>query len=165
MAADEASRFGAKFASLNNLIDTFHSSLVFVPLTRHDPSSISLFGTILTTHTIAYVATIQLHSIFPSNPHSRQKALNAAHACVTILRQVDMSTVAHVNPILGSCWTSVCQILIDEIRSIRHERNYALGGALQSISEEETVRMLEKVFSTMAIFSIDSPLIGESMNE
>ncbi|KAE9400608.1 hypothetical protein BT96DRAFT_975287 [Gymnopus androsaceus JB14] len=168
MAADDASRFGASFSSLDNLIDTFQGSLVLLPLDQHNPSFTSSFGTVLVTHTIAYLSTIQLHSLFIStHSHSRQKALNAARACVTILRQVDMSTVAHVNPILGSCWTSVCQVLIDEIQSMRNARNYGhdLGGTLQGVSEEEMVGMLEKVFATMAVFSMDCPLIGYQLSK
>ncbi|KAE9404348.1 hypothetical protein BT96DRAFT_955643 [Gymnopus androsaceus JB14] len=168
MAADDASRFGAAFSSLDNLIDTFQGSLDLIPLDQRNPSSTSSFGTILVTHNIAYLSTIQLHSIFISTrSHSRQKALNAARACVILLRQVDMNIVAHVNPILGSCWTSVCQILIDEIQSMRNARNHRrdLGDTSQGMSEEEMVGMLEKMFATMAVFSINSPLIGYQLTK
>ncbi|KAJ3775128.1 Zn(2)-Cys(6) binuclear cluster domain-containing protein [Lentinula raphanica] len=181
MGADEASRFGATFTSLANLIDNFQSSLAFLPLNQHTHE----FGMIMTTHSLAYTATIQLHSAFiNTNPHSRNKALMAARACVSILRQVDMSMSPHINAILSSCWTSVCQVLIDEIRRIRR-RNAATGGAgiagssrlsparaggwssdhgeggVQGIEDEiQLVGMLEKVFATMAIFSMESALIG-----
>ncbi|KAF8832107.1 hypothetical protein HHX47_DHR1000886 [Lentinula edodes] len=186
MNADEASRFGATFSSLNNLIDNFQSSLGFLPLNQHASSSYE-FGTILTTHTLAYTATIQLHSVFiNNNSHSRRKALSAARACVAILRQVDMSVMLHINAVLGSCWTTVCQVFIDEIKRLRrtstatagvgiaggsrlHSRssrteNWGISeGGLDSISDGEEAQlkgMLEKVFTTMAVFSIESPLIG-----
>ncbi|KAJ3919676.1 Zn(2)-Cys(6) binuclear cluster domain-containing protein [Lentinula edodes] len=186
MNADEASRFGATFSSLNNLIDNFQSSLGFLPLNQHASSSYE-FGTILTTHTLAYTATIQLHSVFiNNNSHSRRKALSAARACVAILRQVDMSVMSHINAVLGSCWTTVCQVFIDEIERLRrtstatagvgiaggsrlHSRssrteNWGISeGGLDSISDGEEAQlkgMLEKVFATMAVFSIESPLIG-----
>ncbi|KAJ3795906.1 Zn(2)-Cys(6) binuclear cluster domain-containing protein [Lentinula aff. detonsa] len=181
MGADEASRFGATFSSLENLINNFQSSLGFLPLNQHTfPYE---FSTILTTHSLAYTATIQLHSVFiNANSHSRSKALSAARACVSILRQVDMRRLSHINAVLSSCWTSVCQVLIDEIRRTRRiiaatggtriasssrlhptrTGSWGLGeGGLQGIEEEmQLVELLEKVFATMAVFSIESPLIG-----
>ncbi|KIK70720.1 hypothetical protein GYMLUDRAFT_254049, partial [Collybiopsis luxurians FD-317 M1] len=175
MGADENSRFGASFASLDHLIDTFQSSLGLIPLNYQSLYSYES-GTILTTHTLAYLATVQLHSVFiATSSHSRRKALAAARACVTILRQVDMSSVSHVNPILGSCWTSVCQVFIDELKRIRKGNRSSLPAAAESwgrtdaynvegdaenFSEEQIVGMLEKVFATMAVFSIESPIIG-----
>ncbi|KAJ3984589.1 Zn(2)-Cys(6) binuclear cluster domain-containing protein [Lentinula detonsa] len=182
MGADEASRFGATFSSLENLINNFQSNLGFLPLNQHTfPYE---FSTILTTHSLAYTATIQLHSVFiNANSHSRSKALSAARACVSILRQVDMRRLSHINAVLSSCWTSVCQVLIDEIRRTRRiiaatggttgiasssrlhptrTGNWGLGeGGLQGTEEEmQLVELLEKVFATMAVFSIESPLIG-----
>ncbi|KAJ4485845.1 Zn(2)-Cys(6) binuclear cluster domain-containing protein [Lentinula aciculospora] len=182
MNADEASRFGASFSSLDNLISNFQSSLGFLPLNQHTSYD---FGTILAAHTLAYCATIQLHSVFiNTNSHSRRTALSATRACVSFLRQVDMSRASHINAVLGSCWTSVCQVLIDEIQRMRRisaatggvgmaaggshlhsarTESWGIGNSgLESSSEDEMqlVGMLEKVFATMAVFSVESPLIG-----
>ncbi|KAF9074797.1 Zn(2)-Cys(6) binuclear cluster domain-containing protein [Rhodocollybia butyracea] len=192
MGADEASRYGANFASHDNLIDAFQNSLDL--LQPVSPSSYE-FGTVLTTRSLAYLATIQLHSVFiPVSPQSRRKALEAARACVMILRQVDLSGIAHVNAILGSCWTSVCQVLVDELKRMRrlgaigHSQGLGLGiggsglhavssenwgraslydieGGLEGVTEEDVVGMLEKVFATMAVFSMDSPLIGYQLSK
>ncbi|KAF5388612.1 hypothetical protein D9757_004640 [Collybiopsis confluens] len=169
MGSEQKSRFGASFASLDHLIETFQSTLSVIPLNHQSPNSYE-FGTHFVTYTLAYVATIQLHSIFIStSSHSRNKALTAARSCITILRQVDMSSVVHINPILGSCWTSICQVLIDELQRVRKLSNSSQAAenwgssaynGIGDLSEEEIVRMLEKVFSTMAVFSVDSPVIG-----
>lgn len=97
-----------------------------------------------------------------------------------------MSVMSHINAVLGSCWTTVCQVFIDEIERLRRTSTTTAGvgiaggsrlhsrssrteswgiseGGLDSISDREEVQlkgMLEKVFATMAVFSIESPLIG-----
>ncbi|KAF9074796.1 hypothetical protein BDP27DRAFT_1399194 [Rhodocollybia butyracea] len=125
------------------------------------------------------------HSVFvPVSPQSRRKALEAARACVMILRQVDLSGVAHVNAILGSCWPNVSSTYTlaekDEKTgrywtwlgiggsSLRYAASsedwrraslYDIEGGSEKVSEEDVVGMLEKGFAIMTVFPMDSPLI------
>jgi len=160
MPVDEANRFAQAFNSLDNLIDTFRLSLFPIDQTH---ASSPLFSTVLLTHTLTHAATIQLHGAFVNdNPRSRTKSLSAAEACVTLLRQVDISNVAQINPLFGSLWTNVCRVFIEELQYRRSVRSGWAGGVANETRQEgELEGMLEKVFATMAVFSLDSPLMSK----
>ncbi|THU85862.1 hypothetical protein K435DRAFT_684747 [Dendrothele bispora CBS 962.96] len=161
MQVEEANRFAGAFASLDRFIDTFHSTLA--PIEQTHISS-PLFGTVLLTHTITHAATIHLHEPFVNeNPRSQSKSLSAAEACVNLLRQIDINSLTQVNPLFGSLWTGVCKVLINEIQHKRALRAGWAGGVPvdNRQQENELAEKLEKVFTTMAVFSLDSPLMSE----
>ncbi|THV06926.1 hypothetical protein K435DRAFT_825738 [Dendrothele bispora CBS 962.96] len=160
MEVEEANRFAGAFASLDSFIDTFRSTLA--PIEQTHISS-PLFGTTLLTHTITHVATIHLHEPFVNeNQRSQSKSLSAAEACVSLLRQIDINSLTQVNPLFGSLWTSVCKVLINEIQYKRALRAGWAGGVPVDTrqQENELAEELEKVFATMALFSLDSPLMN-----
>ncbi|THV00672.1 hypothetical protein K435DRAFT_963936 [Dendrothele bispora CBS 962.96] len=160
MQVEEANRFAGAFASLDRFIDTFHSTLA--PIEQTHISS-PLFGTVLLTHTITHAATIHLHEPFVNeNPRSQSKSLSAAEACVNLLRQIDINSLTQVNPLFGSLWTGVCKVLINEIQHKRALRAGWAGGVPvdNRQQENELAEKLEKVFTTMAVFSLDSPLMN-----
>jgi hypothetical protein len=162
MQPDERSRFAQTFTSLDSLIDNFRSTLFsLLPLSQTRTSS-PLFGTVLLTHTLALSAIINLHSPFVNDDaRSRSKSLSAAEECVELLRQVDMGNVEQVNPLFGCLWMGVCKVFIEAMGA-----GWAAPGSASSAShrqrdQNELADMLEKVFATMAVFSIDSPLMGK----
>ncbi|KAF5344291.1 hypothetical protein D9758_012320 [Tetrapyrgos nigripes] len=159
---EERSHLIQTFTSLDPLIDNFRSTLFTVLPMSRTPTSSPFFGTVLLTHTLAYSATINLHSPFVNDDHrSRSKSLKAAEGCVELLRQVDMGSIEQVNPLLGCLWTGVCKVLIDEISRVKAVgAGWASPASGSSREENELVEMLEKVFATMAVFSIESPLMG-----
>ncbi|KAJ7105905.1 hypothetical protein C8R44DRAFT_806264 [Mycena epipterygia] len=76
----------------------------------------------LVVHTLAHVATIQLHKpLAKDHSFARRKALAAARSVVDILKNTDVPKVGLIDPVLAPLWTSACLVLITEVARRRTE--------------------------------------------
>ncbi|KAF8589685.1 hypothetical protein K439DRAFT_1404641 [Ramaria rubella] len=128
-AARLASSFGASTQNADNFwvefqtIDAAISRLyVNVPRVSTDPlpkpgSPESRVDTsIFVIHSLLHAATIQLHSPFAfKDAASQQKSVAVATLAASLIHDLDLADYAFLDPIMGTCWTSVAEALMREL--------------------------------------------------
>ncbi|KAJ4471947.1 hypothetical protein J3R30DRAFT_3797349, partial [Lentinula aciculospora] len=171
MSSPAAAKFTTNFLELDGVIDRFKTTL----MNSSNSSPNNRNKTMLfTTHLIAHLATIVLHSkvatMAPSNPtldsfpmeasNSGHKRLDAADAIVQLSRQWRTSVNPNPNPFLGSLWLAVGQVLIEEINLVRFLNNGKDSDG--SVRETELRDMLDCIFESAQLPRVYySPLAGK----
>lgn len=75
--------------------------------------------TLIVVHTLIQVAVLQLYQRFAQDdPVTYDKCSAAAKACATITKYISEQDYDYLDPIIGSCWTTVAEWLIREIVNI-----------------------------------------------
>ncbi|KAJ6601627.1 hypothetical protein B0H10DRAFT_1887550 [Mycena sp. CBHHK59/15] len=139
---DQPPPFSDEFSALDGVIAGFKLGL---------PRAAS--RTLLVTHTLAHVATIQLHNPFClGNRASRGRVLTAAHAVVALLGGTDVQALGFVDAIMGTLWTAACQVFITELSRARYS-------SPARATTEELGDSVETLVGAMAVFASDSRLI------
>lgn len=93
-------QFSLQFVVLDNLIDRFTASLLPI----HVSADRFVARDLLCTHTLARVATIQLHRNFsPTEGLAESKELVAAKAASAVLNSVNLAELTYVDPIFAAC--------------------------------------------------------------
>ncbi|KAI0955774.1 hypothetical protein AcV7_006349 [Taiwanofungus camphoratus] len=160
-------QFSLQFVVLDNLIDRFTASLLPI----HVSADRFVARDLLCTHTLARVATIQLHRNFsPTEGLAESKELVAAKAASAVLNSVNLAELTYVDPIFAILWTAVCRTLIGESSRLRiawmsHSQlgDEAAGGhQLRRVEAKhnQVAAALQKVMAAMASFSNTSPLMA-----
>ncbi|KAJ6601623.1 hypothetical protein B0H10DRAFT_2082068, partial [Mycena sp. CBHHK59/15] len=140
---DHPAPFSGEFSALDGVIECFKLGLPRAAASR----------TLLVTHTLAHVATIQLHNPFClGNRASRGRVLTAARAVVTLLGETDVQELGFVDAIMGTLWTAACQAFITELSRARYSPP-------PPVIIEEFGDSVETVIGAMAVFPSDSRLI------
>ncbi|KAJ7726677.1 Zn(2)-Cys(6) binuclear cluster domain-containing protein [Mycena maculata] len=135
-----------EFSKLDGVIEAFKRTL---PRIRPDATQ----PLVLVIHTLAHVATIQLHNPFSmKSSTSRSRAGSAAMAVVTLLRQMNVREFGYIDAIVGTLWTAACQVLTTELSRTR----YSSGGP-QSV--QQLCEAVETLLSAMSVFSEDCRMI------
>jgi len=128
---------------------------------------------VFVTHSLLHAAMIKLHSPFAfKDAISRQKALTSALSAATMAQDLEDVDIPFLDPIMGTCWTSVAEVLIQdsvgsaaamnpEIHRIAHQLDVIilamnrLGATLPLVGMFGS--LLDLMFFTYVCFSLSSP--------
>ncbi|KAJ7449051.1 Zn(2)-Cys(6) binuclear cluster domain-containing protein [Mycena galericulata] len=146
VAAGNRNMSSDDFSKLDGVIEAFKLTL---PRVKPDATQ----PLVLVVHTLAHVATIQLHNPFCMKSNvSRDRAVSASMAIVTLLRQMNVREFGYIDAIVGTLWTAACQVLVTELSRAR----YGSSGP-QNI--QQLCEAVETLLSAMAVFSRDCRMI------
>jgi len=110
------------FVQLDGCIERFKQTLP-APERLQNPSMEMLHG-LLVVHTLTQCATIQLHVRFVmQSSTSRSRCLSAANAVVRIAQVLPIQQMRYVSPIIAVFYTSVNDVLLGGLRSLRSMRS------------------------------------------
>ncbi|KAJ7028123.1 Zn(2)-Cys(6) binuclear cluster domain-containing protein [Mycena alexandri] len=138
-------QFYVSFNAMDNLIEAFKGSIPSVHL--HSPREM------LVIHSLAHVATIQLHNPFVVDVvgTSRLRVLDAAHAVVATLTQVPVNEFGYIDPIMGTLLMATCQVFVAELCRFRRHR-----GSDGGVSQEER-SLMEAIDTVLAVMNLFAP--------
>ncbi|KAI0078724.1 hypothetical protein K474DRAFT_1593666, partial [Panus rudis PR-1116 ss-1] len=145
-AADMASKwkplapsFQSAFLSVDNRIEHFKQNLPPLPTsdsagsdTRTLPTAaeLSVHRCLLIIHTLSHSATIQLHTpLQQDHDPMNSRALASAIAAANLLQGVDVRGFGFVDPVLGSLWATIAQVLLRGLVNLRRLRIRAASGS------------------------------------
>ncbi|KAJ6476778.1 hypothetical protein C8R47DRAFT_1220258 [Mycena vitilis] len=141
MTNEERTQFYACFTAMDTLIEAFKITHPAV----HPESSREM----LVAHSLAHVATIQLHNPFVVDVEaSRARALTAAHAVVADFAQLPVGEFGFIDPIMGTLLMATCQVFTAELGRTRR--------CLPSTSQEEH-ELRDSIDTVLAIMNIFAP--------
>ncbi|KAI9063679.1 hypothetical protein FKP32DRAFT_1650862 [Trametes sanguinea] len=149
-----AAEFLSQFATLDNVIERFHRQVAGIQNRSPDD-----MREVLICRIYACVAAIRLHSVFASHqPASRQKCLSVAIASARALDVIDLNQYRHLDPIVAEMWTTICKVLIEEVRRLR-------AGAIPVRQEDmaRIVNSLDRIMGAMAIIAPTNPLMASNL--
>ncbi|PCH40360.1 hypothetical protein WOLCODRAFT_117137 [Wolfiporia cocos MD-104 SS10] len=116
LTATDTEQFAAEFVALDSIIDHFSNSLMPVNMS----AGLDATRRLLVTHTLARVATIQLHQrLREMEALTESKDVSAAKAAASLLDGVSMGQVGYISPILGLLWSIVARVLHSEMTRLR----------------------------------------------
>ncbi|TBU42090.1 hypothetical protein BD309DRAFT_867035 [Dichomitus squalens] len=142
--------FVNRFTALDNHIERFHRKLAAIRNRGPDD-----MRELLVSRTFACAASIQLHSAFSSSqPMSWQKTVGVAIAASRALDIVDVNQYQHLDPVIAILWSTICKVLIGEIRRIRHG-----AGSVRQDDLTGPTSSLDRITAAMAILSTTCPLM------
>ncbi|KAJ7019721.1 Zn(2)-Cys(6) binuclear cluster domain-containing protein [Mycena alexandri] len=138
-------QFYVSFNAMDNLIEAFKGSIPSVHL--HSPREM------LVIHSLAHVATIQLHNPFVVDVvgTSRLRVLDAARAVVATLTQVPVNEFGYIDPIMGTLLMATCQVFVAELCRFRRPR-----GSDGGVSQEER-SLMEAIDTVLAVMNVFAP--------
>lgn len=114
---------------------------------RNDPS-------IFVVHALLHAATIQLHAPFAfKDAASQQKSAAVAAVAAAMIHDLDEVDYAFLDPIMGTCWTSVAEALVRELVMLRSAS--AVEGQVTALN-----RHLDVVVFAMNRLGTTVPLAG-----
>ncbi|CDO75378.1 hypothetical protein BN946_scf184335.g4 [Trametes cinnabarina] len=146
--------FLARFATLDNLIERFHRQLA--AMRCQDPDDAR---EVVVCRTYACIAAIQMHLVFARyQPASRQKCISVAIASARALDAIDLNHYRHLDPIVAEIWSTICKLLIEEVRRLR-------TGAVP-VRQEDMARItatLDRIMGAMATLACTSPLMASNL--
>ncbi|KAI0777643.1 hypothetical protein BD413DRAFT_185715 [Trametes elegans] len=146
----------AQFTALDTHIESYHRQIA----TYRNRSSDDM-RELLVCRTLACASVIQLHSAFATHqPVSRQKSLTVAVASARALDIVDTSQIRHLDPIVAMLWFTICNVLLDELRRLRH--------SAVSLRQEDSVRTsasLDRIINAMTSLAYSGPLMASKLQE
>ncbi|KAF8913605.1 hypothetical protein CPB85DRAFT_1298483 [Mucidula mucida] len=102
---------------LEMTITTFLSTLT--PVHQLDGTMSDQRQILITVHTLANTATILLFQRFAhEGGHAYEKCVQAANTCLSIVKSLSTSDFSMLDPILGTCWTTVVEVLVRQLDAI-----------------------------------------------
>ncbi|RPD65437.1 hypothetical protein L226DRAFT_567324 [Lentinus tigrinus ALCF2SS1-7] len=148
--------FLARFGALDTLIERYHRQLAGIR--NRSPEDMR---EVLVARTITCTAAIQLHSTFSSHqPMSWQKTVCVAVAAGRALDVVNVSQGLHLDPILAVLWSTICKVLVGELRRVLQSATPVRQEEVANITSS-----LDKITATMTTLSANSPLMGQHLAE
>lgn len=145
-------KFWGDFRSLNFAITTFISSLPNIPQRLPGGHNQAARATVLVIHSLAQVALIQLHHTFANKDVSaHDKCLEAAGVVLNLIPMMDEGDYAYLDPIMGTCWMCVSDVLLRE-----QLRRQAEGAGTAGLVNRE----LDTVITAMKCLGTVFPLAG-----
>ncbi|KAF7334535.1 Zn(2)-C6 fungal-type domain-containing protein [Mycena venus] len=155
MPRDQSSAFQNSFAALDGLVDNFHAALI--PPNHIPHPTPTMTRALIVAHSIAHTATIKLQGIPPlrAEPRARQKRLGAATAVLNIIVSIPLQHFAFINPVMGTVWLASCQVLLEEICTLRTQRSSNWQG-----EETGLVSLLTRTLGVLSSFTGTCPLLN-----
>ncbi|KAJ6593094.1 hypothetical protein B0H19DRAFT_1245906 [Mycena capillaripes] len=159
----EAHSWWTAFGVVDQLINTLRSELPDIAQLQGRSSA----RTVLLTHSLLNAATIKLHSIFYTDPTSRQNCLAAAREMFRF-GGTNPQGLGYLNPIMGTLWTTACNVFIDELRHIRTESTqspWPLQAASEAEREKEMLSNLHDGIDALGAFARESLLMRHQLTK
>ncbi|KAJ7838828.1 Zn(2)-Cys(6) binuclear cluster domain-containing protein [Mycena leptocephala] len=153
--ADQLTQFYLSFNSLDVLLEGFKPRIPTVPVSVHHDQNLNSMRDLLVIHSLAHVATIQLHNPFVGDVDaSRVRALDAARAVVARLAQMPVREFGYINPIMGTLLMATCQVFLAELARVRR-RHRSLNAINSNIPQEERAlrEAINTVLGVMGVFA------------
>ncbi|KAF7362540.1 hypothetical protein MVEN_00602000 [Mycena venus] len=166
----EAQSWWTAFGVVDQLINSLRSELpdlaAQLQVQGRSPGSAR---TILLTHSLLNAATIKLHSIFYTDPTSRQNCLAAARDMFRF-GGTNPQGLGYLNPMMGTLWMTACSVFIDELRRIRATAESAPGAwplqiASESEREKEMLGSLHDGLDALSAFARESLLMRHQLTK
>ncbi|KAJ7252370.1 hypothetical protein B0H12DRAFT_1117985 [Mycena haematopus] len=157
----EAQSWWTAFNVVDQLITSLRSELPDLAQLQVRSSA----RTILLTHSLLNAATIKLHSIFYTDPTSRQNCLAAARDMFRF-GGTNPQGLGYLNPIMGTLWMMACNVFIDELRRIRTEPPqgvWPLQMASEQEREKEMLASLQDGLDALSVFARESLLMRHQL--
>lgn len=102
--------------ALENTIQRFTASLL--PLHQLNGTLAESKHSLIVVHTLAQAALVRLHYRFSENNHLRhEKCLQAARACLLIIRHIGDADYDYLDPIIGVSTTYIYSFLVLNYRT------------------------------------------------
>lgn len=155
-SAPQSDPFWVDFQNLDNAISRLSMSIPPARSGIEEHSGRPRVDTsLLVIHALLHAATIQLHSHFAfKDPSSQQKSSTVAALATAMVHDLDDSDYAFLDPIMGTCWTSVAEALLRELIVLR-----------QNIQMEQQIpalnRQLDIIVLAMNRLGTTVPLAGK----
>jgi hypothetical protein len=152
MSPAETTEFFKSFTKLNTRIQKFRDSLLPPNAVAACPTAVR--PRLIFAHSVAHAATIQLnHSFVLVNPQCRELCLSACRSIVWIIRTVSFRSLPHINPVIGSIWSTTAHVLVEESTRLRAvPQTAAVIADLTSAYNE--------IVASVALFSKKCPFMG-----
>ncbi|KAJ3927203.1 MAG: hypothetical protein NXY57DRAFT_904365 [Lentinula lateritia] len=113
--------------------------------------------TLIVVHTLIQVSVLMLYQRFAQDdPVTYDKCSAAAKACVAITKFVSEQDYDYLDPIIGSCWTTVAEWLICEITNI--ESAWAL-----SMTSTDVRNDISTILYAMTTLNARFPVLGKNL--
>ncbi|KAF7326669.1 Fungal-trans domain-containing protein [Mycena venus] len=146
-------QFYASFTSADTLIERFKLSLPTV----HSHSSREM----IVTHSLAHVATIQLHNPFVMDTDaSRSRVITSARTIVANIAQVPLNKFGYIDPIMGTLFMAACQVFVTELKRLRRHR--PMNSPVPP-EERFVVDATETILAAMNIFAPSCQLMNSQL--
>ncbi|KAJ6621458.1 hypothetical protein B0H10DRAFT_987588 [Mycena sp. CBHHK59/15] len=153
MPPQQTENFSSMYKILDDTIDKFRNAVMSLDIL---PSAApSKHRTLLVGRSVAHAATIQLHGTFAeANHHSKQKCLAAARSIIDLIGGVNFSpdNFAYINTIMGTIWVAACQVVVDQIATLKLLRP-AWAPDVATPAESELNATLDKGFIVISHFA------------
>ncbi|KAJ6593108.1 hypothetical protein B0H19DRAFT_1245914 [Mycena capillaripes] len=117
---------------------------------------------LLLTHSLLNAATIKLHSIFYTDPTSRQNCLAAARDMFCFWG-TNPQELGYLNPMMGTLWMTACRVFIDELGRIRAASLWPLQAASEVEREQEMLSTLKYGIAVLDAFASENLLIRNQL--
>ncbi|KAJ7292758.1 hypothetical protein C8J57DRAFT_6452 [Mycena rebaudengoi] len=158
---EAAKNFHNAFKSLDTLIENFLGHVMSAP--QPSVPTTGKARSLCVGLSITQAALIQLHGPFPpTNETSKEKCLEAAKSIIDIAVDTDFGDdFAYINPIMGTIWTTACEIVIDEIVALKSLRP-AWDLDIATAAEAELVDTFTRGFGAMCQFQNAGSLMSWS---
>ncbi|KAJ7292866.1 hypothetical protein C8J57DRAFT_1210567 [Mycena rebaudengoi] len=149
------------FHSLDTLIGNFLGHVMSAP--QPSVPTAGKARSLCVGLSITQAAIVQLHRPFlPTNESSKEKCLAAAKSIINLSVSTDFGDdYAYINPIMGTIWTTACEIVIDEIAVLKSLR-YAWDLDVATTAEAELVDTFTRGFGVMCQFQNTGSLMSWS---
>ncbi|KAK7057829.1 hypothetical protein R3P38DRAFT_2599373 [Favolaschia claudopus] len=159
----ETQSWWTAFGAVDQLINTLRAELPDLTQVQGRSSA----RTILLTHSLLDAATIKLHSIFYTDPTSRQNCLAAARDMFRF-GGTNPQGLGYLNPMMGTLWMTACNVFIDELRRIRAESAqsmWPLQVASEQEREKEMLASLNDGLDALSVFARESLLMRHQLTK
>ncbi|THU85456.1 hypothetical protein K435DRAFT_843254 [Dendrothele bispora CBS 962.96] len=167
MSLQDATRFQSKFTKIDNVIRRFKSELPPIPSAAdiqqaQSPSDArSTARRLLIAHTLASVASIQLHYTFANkDPGSQSQILLAAQNVVNVTQAANLEDFPFIDPIMGTLWIATVKVFTDEIT---RRRSGSASRSSSRMSPQDLMTAVEAILSAMGIFAPRSSLMNAQL--
>jgi hypothetical protein len=121
----------------------------------HSPPGTRVNTSVFVIHALLHAATIQLHSPFSfKDAASQQKSAAVASIATAMVHDLDDADYAFLDPIMGTCWTSIAEALLRELIVLRSTPTVAQHMASLN-------RQLDVIVLAMNRLGTTVPLAGE----
>jgi len=160
----EAQSWWTAFSVVDQLINALRAELPDIAQLQGRSTA----RTILLTHSLLNAATIKLHSIFYTDPTSRQNCLAAARDMFRFGGTSNPQGLGYLNPMMGTLWMTACNVFIDELRRIRAESAHStwpLQAASEQEREKEMLASLQDGLDALSAFARESLLMRHQLTK
>ncbi|KAJ7643890.1 Zn(2)-Cys(6) binuclear cluster domain-containing protein [Roridomyces roridus] len=162
MPHEQLAQLEASFNAIDALIEGFKLALPAVQGGLQSLDAREMF----VIHSLAHVATIQLHNPFADEVEaSRARALDAARAIVRNLGQVVVNNLVYIDPIMGPLFMATCHVFVAEVMRCRRRRLVGTMDLTSLAQEEQSAKdAFDTILAAMNLFAANCRLMDSQLH-